>query len=82
MHKKKSKAITSLWSDEDSDGSQEENDNTVSHIVFTSSLIYIGNLAIRNTAESVVTDFTENFVATDAKHNSAGTNSYSGEESE
>ena len=68
MHKKKPKAMISIWSDEDSDESQEEDDNNVSQIVFTGSLIYNDNLAVNKTAEFVMTDFTENFVTTDAKH--------------
>ena len=62
--------MTSVWNDKDSDRSQEEDENNESHIAFTSSSIYTDNLAIRKTVESVVTDFTENSVATDAKHNS------------
>ena len=66
--KKKSKAMTSVWSDEDSDGSQEEDDNNVRQIAFIGSLVYNDNLAIRKTTESVVTDFFENSIATDTKY--------------
>ena len=34
-------------------------------------MIYTDNLVVRKTAESVMTDFTENPITIDAKHNSA-----------
>ena len=50
--------------------------------MFIRSLIYNDNLAIRKTTESVVTDFTKNFVAIDSKDCSAETDSDSVAESE
>ena len=41
--------MTNTWTDEDSDESQEEDDNNVSHIMFTSSLVYTDKLAVRKT---------------------------------
>ena len=80
-HKKKSKAMTSIQSDEDPDGSQEEDDNNVSHISFTSFFNYNDNLALRKATKSVVTDLTKKFVATDENCNNAGNNSDNGVES-
>ena len=74
--------MTSVWSDDDFEGSQEDDNNNVNHIAFTSSLIFTDNLATRKTAEFVVTDFTENSVATNEKRSTVGTDSDSDEQSE
>ena len=63
--------MTSLWSDENSYESQKEDGNNVSQIAFTGSLIYNDNLAVWKTTESIVTNFTENSIATDVKRFSA-----------
>ena len=81
VHKKKSKVTTSVWSNDHLEGSQEDDNNNISHIVFTSSLIFTDNLVVRKTAESIMKDFIENFVATNEKCSFTGTNFDSGEES-
>ena len=70
--------MTSVWSGEDSYEIQEEDDNNVSQIVFIGSLIYNDNLAIRKIIESIVIEFIENSVMTDAKHYSTKTDSDNG----
>ena len=74
--------MTNVCSDKDSDRSQEEDENSVNHIAFIGSLIYNNNSAVRKTAESIMTDFIENFVATEAKYCSAKIDSDSVSKSE
>ena len=74
--------MTSVWSAEDSDGSQEEDDINVSPITVTSSLIYTDNMVVKKTTESIVTDLIEKFVATYENYGNTGIDSYSDEESE
>ena len=74
--------MNSVWNDEDSDGSQEENDNNVSQIAFTGSLIYNDYLAVRKTPEFFMIDLSGNSIAVDAKHYSAETYLDSGAEYE
>ena len=59
--------MTNLWTDKNSDRNQEEDDNNVSQIAFTNSLIYIDNSTARKTTEFVMIDCIKNFVATNAK---------------
>ena len=48
--------MTSVWIDDDSKGSQEEDNNNVSHIVFISSLIFTNSFPVKKTTEFVVID--------------------------
>ena len=55
--KKESKSMANVWSDDDSERSQEEEKNNVNHIAFTSSLISTYNLGVQKIADFVAKDF-------------------------
>ncbi|PON85451.1 hypothetical protein TorRG33x02_187310, partial [Trema orientale] len=58
--KKKSKAMTTTWSDEESEGSQEEDDNHVSnHIAFGVSLVSDDVCSLQKSAGCVATQSTQ-----------------------
>lgn len=49
--------MANVWSDDDSERSQEEEKNNVNHIAFTSSLISTYNLGVQKIADFVAKDF-------------------------
>ena len=88
--KKKSKALKSTWSDDESDGSQEDDSMVSNQVAFSGTLVLCNRVLVQGYLGSVATDSVYLFVkldtiALDSKIESiilCGSNSDSGEESE